>query len=172
MSIVVKSEYSHKVTKIEASQGVSLVDDSIFDQTLSHFCEYSLFIRVLGFEYSYERILESIRILFVLRSNEPRIPKLRIRGHEYQQYRGRWRYLTALSFTSICLITSRVLQNDSKFWVIFAVTYMSWSGKTESSTNFVHDKLCPSQNWGFADTNINTIGTHNPQWCTVSRLWA
>ena len=58
---------SHKVTKIEASQGVSLVDDNIFDQISSHFCEYSLFIRVLVFEYSYERIWKSIRILFVVR---------------------------------------------------------------------------------------------------------
>ena len=68
MLVVVKSEYSHKVTKIEVSQGVSLVDNTIFDQMLSHFCEYSLFIRVLVFEYSYERIWKSIRILFVVRS--------------------------------------------------------------------------------------------------------
>ena len=83
MLVVVKSEYSHKVTKIEASQGVSLVDVTIFDQIRSHFCEYSLFIRVLVFEYSCEGIWKSIRILFVVRSNEPRIAKLSIRGYEY-----------------------------------------------------------------------------------------
>ena len=78
MLIVVKSEYSHEVTKIEASQGVLLVDITIFDQILSHFCEYSLLIRVLVFEYSYERIWESTRI-----------PKLRIRRYEYLHYRKR-----------------------------------------------------------------------------------
>ena len=31
MLVVVKSEYSHKVTNIEASQGVLLVDDTIVD---------------------------------------------------------------------------------------------------------------------------------------------
>ena len=62
------------------------MDDTIFDQMLIHFCEYSRSIRVLVFEYSYERIWKSIRILFVVRSNEPRIPELRIRGYEYQHY--------------------------------------------------------------------------------------
>ena len=86
MLIVVKSEYSHEVTKIEASQGVLLADDTIFDQILSHFCEYSLLILVLVFEHSYERTRESFRILFVVRSNELRIPKLRIRRYGYLHY--------------------------------------------------------------------------------------
>ena len=83
MLIVVKGEYSQEVTKIEASHGVLLLDVIIFDQILSHCCEYSLLIQVLVFEYSYERIWESIRILFAVRSNEQRIPKLRIRRYEY-----------------------------------------------------------------------------------------
>ena len=37
MLIVVKGEYSQEVTKIEASQGVLLVNETIFDQILSHF---------------------------------------------------------------------------------------------------------------------------------------
>ena len=86
MLIAIKNACCHKITKIEASQGVLLVDNIIFDQLLSHSCEYSLFIRVLVFEYSYERICKMIRILFVVRSNEPRIPKLRIRGYEYLHY--------------------------------------------------------------------------------------
>ena len=49
MLVVVKSEYSHKVTKIEASQGIFL-NDTVFDQGC-HFCEYSLFARALAFEY-------------------------------------------------------------------------------------------------------------------------
>ena len=53
-----KNEFSHEVTKIEASQGVLLAEDSIFDQIVSHFCVYSLLIRVLAFEYSYDPEIE------------------------------------------------------------------------------------------------------------------
>ena len=88
MLIVIKNEYCHKVPKTDAFQCVLLVNNTIFDEILSYFCKYSLFIRVLVFKYSYERIWESIRIVIVVvvRSNEPRIPNLRIRGYECLRY--------------------------------------------------------------------------------------
>ena len=52
MLVVVESEYSNRVTKIEAYQGVSLVDVTIFDQILRHFFAN---MRCL-FEYSYSNI--------------------------------------------------------------------------------------------------------------------
>ena len=58
MLLVVKSEYSHEVTKIDASQSVLLVDDNILDQILGRiFASYSstrtrIFVRTSMGKYS------------------------------------------------------------------------------------------------------------------------